>query len=307
MYKTWTMYSLKAITTLTGLTAETLRAWERRYECITPARSTSGRRSYSQQDLEKLKLLVNLTRNGHPIGKIANLDCQQLQQFQQQSAVTLESPHSPFFNQIIDALKDYQIDRCEQLLKRGLLASEPLDYARDILLPALEKVGQLWHDEEINIAQEHMFSSCVKRILLAMINNLHQPSRNNLSMLFATPSGEPHEFGILVSCLIAAGQHFNCYYLGADLPAKDIVEAVQHLKPEVLVIGLVKTPLDLQTKTELEGVINAEPTWKPKLWLGGKGAAHWAKNQQSQPNNVEIINSIDHFHSNAAQLRAISR
>ncbi|WAR43688.1 MerR family transcriptional regulator [Methylomonas rapida] len=295
------MYSIKAITSLTGLTAETLRAWERRYDCISPKRNDSGRRSYSQADLEKLKLLVKLTREGHAISKIAHLTCEQLREFQNQSADTNDTQPSNLFNQIIDALRQYRIERCEQLLKRALLVYEPLDYARDVLLPALHSVGQLWHEEKINIAQEHMFSSCVKRIVLTMVNNLHRPSKHNPSMLFATPSGEPHEFGILLGCLVAAAQQYTCYYVGADLPSKDIIDASRHLKPDVIVIGMVKNPPELQTLLELDRLLDFARTSETKIWLAGAGAEQWHQSPKNKGTCCELISDIDQFHAKAQQ------
>lgn len=294
------MYSIKAITSLTGLTAETLRAWERRYSCIMPVRNSTGRRFYSQQDLEKLTLLVNLTRKGHPIGKLAALDNEQLKDFQTQVAQPTKEP-SPLLTQIIDSLKQYRIERCEQLLKKALIAAEPLDYARDILLPALQAVGELWHDGQLNIAQEHMFSGCIKRIILSMVNNLHHHSKNNPGMLFATPSGDPHEFGILVGCLIAANQGYNCYYLGADLPAKDIIEACQHLKPDVIVMGLVKTPPEQVTIDELHLILKAANASATKVWLGGSGAGFYYDEVTDDLDNCELITDIDHFNAKAQQ------
>lgn len=295
------MYSIKAITSLTGLTAETLRAWERRYDCISPKRNESGRRSYTQADLEKLKLLVKLTRDGHAISKIANFTCEQLREFQNQSADTNDTQQSNLFNQIIDALQQYRIERCEQLLKRALLAYEPLDYARDVLLPALHRVGQLWHEEKINIAQEHMFSSCVKRIVLTMVNNLHRPSKHNPSMLFATPAGEPHEFGILLGCLIAAAQQYTCYYVGADLPSRDIIDASKHLKPDVIVIGMVKTPPEPQTLLQLDHLLGFAKQNQSRIWLAGAGADFWYQKQANPPQFCELIKDIDQFHAKAQQ------
>ena len=295
------MYSVKAITSLTGLTAETLRAWERRYQCINPRRNANGRRSYSQTDLDKLKLLVTLTQNGHPISKIANFSCDQLRQFLKQAPEQNDLQHSNLFNQIIEALQNYRIEQCERLLKRALLAYEPLDYARDILLPALHQIGELWHDEKINIAQEHMFSSCVKRIVLTMVNNLHQPSKHNPSMLFATPSGEMHEFGILIGCLIAAAQQYTCYFVGADLPGLDIVDASRHLNPDIIVIGMVKTPPEQQTLTNLSEVINFASTGKTKIWLAGAGAECWFNKIPMPPEQCELISNIDQFHAKARQ------
>ena len=291
------MYSIKAITSLTGLTAGTLRAWERRYDCITPNRNANGRRSYSQQDLEKLKLLMNLTRNGHAIGKIAHLSCEQLRHFQNQSSEQNDQQKSNLFNQIIDALSHYQIERCEQLLKRALLAYEPLDYAKEILLPALHQIGQLWHEQKINTAQEHMFSSCVKRIVLTMINSLHQPSMNNPSMLFATLCGEQHELGILLGCLIAASQRYTCYYVGADLPAPDLIDACRHLKPQIIMIGMINSPLANSTTDHLEQLIAFADTSQSKIWLAGAGAEDWFGKHTSTLDNCTLIIDIEDFHT----------
>jgi DNA-binding transcriptional MerR regulator len=117
------MYSIKVITLLTGLSAETLRTWERRYACITPQRSDTNRCHYSQQDLEKLTLLAQLTSNGHTISKIANLNGEALRNLQKQVNVSDKYSQHPLLKQIIDAVLDYRIDRCEQMLKRALLAS----------------------------------------------------------------------------------------------------------------------------------------------------------------------------------------
>jgi len=295
------MYSIKAITSLTGLTAETLRAWERRYQCIIPRRSPNGRRYYSQSDLEKLKLLVILTRNGHPISKIANFSCDQLRQFLKQAPEQNDPQQSNLFNQIIEALQNYRLEQCEKLLKRALLAYEPLDYAKHILLPALHQIGQLWHEEKINIAQEHMFTSCVKRIVLTMVNNLHQPSMHNPSMLFATPSGETHELGIMIGCLVAAAQQYTCYFLGADLPGLDIVDASQHLHPDIIVIGMVRTPPEQETLANLSEIVTYASTNKTKIWLAGAGAEHWFRQSSAQATQCEFISTIDQFHAKARQ------
>ncbi len=292
------MYSIKAITLLTGLTAETLRAWERRYTGISPARSENGRRLYSQQELEKLTLLAELTRNGHTISKIAGLNCDELRNLQQTRSSHQDLAH-PLLDQIIETLMAYRIDRCEQLLKRAMVASEPLEYARDILLPALKKVGELWHEQKLSIAQEHMFTCCVNRIVLSMVNNLQNASASSPAMLFATPSGEPHECGILLGCLLAAVQHYRCFFLGANLPGKDIVEAVHHLQPDIIVIGLVRTPPEPLTIEQLQIITSAKETAASTIWIGGEGATYWY--MQSPSSNCELITDIDHFYSKAQQ------
>ncbi len=296
------MYSIKAITTLTGLSAETLRAWERRYTGISPARSDNGRRLYSQQELEKLTLLAQLTRNGHTISKIAGLNSDALRELQRHMQTSGSDVSHPLLHRIIEALMDYRIDHCEQLLKRALVASEPLEYARDILLPALKKVGELWHQEKLSIAQEHMFTCCVHRIVHSLVNNLQNASANSSVMLFATPSGEPHECGILLSCLLAATLQYRCYFLGADLPGKDIVEAARFLQPGIIVIGLVKTPPEPDTIAQLQ-VVTAKAD--AAVWIGGNGADYL--HQHSPVPNCELITDIDHFYNKAQQWMLLAK
>jgi methanogenic corrinoid protein MtbC1 len=297
------MYSIKAITTLTGLSAETLRAWERRYEGVTPARSDNGRRLYSQQDLEKLTLLAELTRSGHTISKIAGLNCEALRNLQQSQTLAKDASH-PLLDQVVDAVLDYRIDRCEQLLKRALLATEPLEYARDILLPGLKRIGELWHEEKLSVAQEHMFTACTNRIVLSMVHNLHNASNSSPAMMFATPSEETHECGILLSCLLAAVQNYRCYYLGANLPGKDIVEAAEHLQPDIIVIGMVRTPPEQLTIEQLQVVLNATG---PAIWIGGSGADHWHQHSAQQFPRCELIIDIEHFYYKSQQWMLLNK
>ena len=293
------MYSIKAIASLTGLGTETLRAWERRYKTIVPDRDDSGHRYYSQQDLDRLTLLANLTRQGHSISKISGLSIEELQKLHKNEDEN-GLIQRQFTEQIVEALLNYRIERCEQLLKRALMANEPLTYLRDILTPALCEVGQLWHDEKLSVAQEHMFSACVKRILLGMVNNLHSFSANRPAMLFATPSGEPHEFGILMCCLLAAELDYNCYYLGPNLPAGDIIEAAEKLKCEVIVMSLVKYPPDIETTADLNHIVQHVNPEKTAIWLGGQGARCWeADREEDLPANMEIILDIDFFYTKA--------
>lgn len=294
------MYSVKAISSLTGLSAETLRAWERRYEGILPARSENGRRQYSAQDLDKLSLLADLTRSGHAISKIVALDCKDLQILKAQASE--DSGQQQLLSQITAALLDYRIERCEQLLKRALLACEPIDYVKGILLPALASVGDLWHQKRINIAQEHMFSSCVKRIVLSMVNNLQNASKTAPAMLFATPSDEPHEFGILLSCLLAASLQYRCYYLGTDLPGQDIVDAIEHLQPAIIVIGLMKSPLEIATIKEFSVIAHAEAVKNIPLWLGGHGGRKFKSEM-----TIEWLEDIDDFYRKAQQWQLLQR
>src|SRR5258708_38084169 len=63
-------FGIAAVERDTGLSKDTLRVWERRYRFPLPARDPSGERVYSQQDVEKLRVLKRLLDQGHRPGKV---------------------------------------------------------------------------------------------------------------------------------------------------------------------------------------------------------------------------------------------
>ena len=65
---------------LAGLSAETLRVWERRYDLSDTERSSSGQRLYSAEQVRRLALLKQLVDQGHAIGILAGLPIDQLQE-----------------------------------------------------------------------------------------------------------------------------------------------------------------------------------------------------------------------------------
>jgi len=70
-------YPIRAVAQMTGISLDTLRAWERRYEAVTPRRSDRGR-VYTEADVNRLRHLGALVDRGHAIGTIARLDDAQL-------------------------------------------------------------------------------------------------------------------------------------------------------------------------------------------------------------------------------------
>src|SRR3982751_879407 len=66
-------YPIGAVSVLTGLTVDTLRAWERRYRIVTPGRDDRGR-LYSETDVRRLQLVAAAVARGHTVGRLAALD-----------------------------------------------------------------------------------------------------------------------------------------------------------------------------------------------------------------------------------------
>src|SRR5690606_19799174 len=65
------VYTVKQVATLTGVTEPTLRAWERRYGVVEPARSSGGYRLYDETQVALLREMAALVSNGVPASHAA--------------------------------------------------------------------------------------------------------------------------------------------------------------------------------------------------------------------------------------------
>ena len=73
------LIEISAVSRLTGLSTHNLRVWESRHGVVSPVRSDSRRRLYSRDDVRKLGMLKALVDRGFSIGRLANLNLEQLE------------------------------------------------------------------------------------------------------------------------------------------------------------------------------------------------------------------------------------
>src|ERR1051325_7182624 len=67
----------------TGLSPHVIRIWEKRYQAVLPQRSQTNRRYYAEEDIQRLRLLKDLTDNGLRIGNIARLSLRELREMKE--------------------------------------------------------------------------------------------------------------------------------------------------------------------------------------------------------------------------------
>ena len=81
------LYSIGTVARLTGLKPDNLRAWERRYGLGASHKSATGRRQYTQSDLDHLQLIAALVNDGARIGEIANSERKTLEMLLRQRGI----------------------------------------------------------------------------------------------------------------------------------------------------------------------------------------------------------------------------
>jgi DNA-binding transcriptional MerR regulator/methylmalonyl-CoA mutase cobalamin-binding subunit len=270
------LYPIRAVSKLTGVSIDTLRAWERRYQVITPQRDERGR-LYTEADVQRLRLLNAAVEKGHAIGRLATMSDEELRGLiagpvtvtDGAEATKLARPGVPPLvpHSVIAAIKRLDYAEAERELSFLAAVLAPRELVHRVALPLMRQVGEDWHEGKLSVAQEHMTSALLRNLLGSLIP-LYRRASPAGKLLFATPSGEHHEFGILLSAMLAAGGGLGIVYLGADLPAEEIVAAAQKTAPQAVVLGFIGANGAKTAMKELQKVAQKLPA-QIELWVGG--------------------------------------
>jgi len=272
-------YPIRAVSRLTGISIDTLRAWERRHDAVTPVRDERGR-MYTDADVARLRLLRQAVEQGHSIGRLAGLTDTDLLGLAVPGGTTAAPaadpvrPAWPDTAALSAALQKYDAASIDREIARLAAVLRPLELLRDVLMPVLVKVGDDWHRGRAGIAQEHLMSSTVRHILGSFLRLYAQPDAK-VRLVFATPSGDRHEIGTLGAAMLAASSGLGVAYLGPDLPAREIVGSVKPAGAQVVVLGLTMASAGKARERELRAIVRDLPG-DVELWAGGHGAERHA-------------------------------
>lgn len=273
-------YPIRAVAKLTGIAVDTLRAWERRYGAVKPARTPRGR-LYNEADVRRLILLHTALEGGHAIGQVATLSDAELQQLSlarfpsgrayREASEPGPRTEFPELSALLDAIESFDSPAINAELGRLALLLSPSELVHKAVLPVMRLTGENWENGTYQVAQEHMFSACVRSLLGGLIR-LQRPGNGAARLMLATPSGELHEFGILAAAMLAVEHDFQVTYLGPNLPAPDIISAAGKCAPHVVVLGIMKTNATPLVRQDVD-LLALELPLATELWLGGSGAA----------------------------------
>jgi methanogenic corrinoid protein MtbC1 len=273
-------HPIQVVVRRTGLTADVLRAWERRYAAVEPRRSRGGRRLYSDADIERLRLLKRAAAAGRSIGQIASLATDRLaalvreDETQDAGEATPARPRAPsaaarHVEQALAAVTDLDAARLRVVLSRAAVALTAEEFLEQVMEVVLQRIGAGWHAGELGIAHEHLASSVVNHVLGTMVSSASGRDAAP-AIVVATPSGERHELGAMMAAAAAAAAGWKVVYLGADAPADSIVMAADRHAPRVVALSVIHPQPGADITREVELLRERLPK-DVTLAVGGSG------------------------------------
>lgn len=271
------LFPIKVVAQRTGLSPHLIRAWERRYKAIAPARSATNRRLYSEADIARILALHHVKEMGYSLKQIAQLSTEQLLAMVSDTArsanvreVPTESSPEAHLSACLSAVERFDAEGLRQALNHAAVALSRSVLIERVLLPLMHKIGECWREGSLRIGHEHMASTVVHAFLGNMERAPAYPT-NAPVLIVTTPVGQFHEIGALAAAAIAASEGWHAMYLGPNLPAEEIAHAVYQSRAHAVALSIVYPGDDPSLPAELEKLRRSLPRHVAIL-VGGRSA-----------------------------------
>lgn len=260
--------SIGDICTETGLSADVIRVWERRYGFPMPLRLPSGHRRYRREDLLRLRLMAEAVAHGHRPSVVARASEETLKRL-------LIRGDNPGADVLYEAVVAMDTDRMRRLFREALTLMGWKAFLQRTVSPLLDRVGMAWAEGAIGVHHEHL----VTEVLEDLLRELRQecqvlPGRG--AVMLCTLPGERHRLGLLMAALAYATQGVRTELLGVDLPVASIAQAARALKVDRVAVSLSSQSAG---ETSRRLLLDLQERLPPhcRLIIGGQGAVRTRK------------------------------
>jgi methanogenic corrinoid protein MtbC1 len=172
------------------------------------------------------------------------------------------------------------------------------DFYQKIIHPAMYEVGLLWQNDMISVAQEHLASAIVQRLISEIYIKEDKSSIQYGKGVITAIANEYHEIGTRMVADVLELEGWDIKHLGANTPVEELVEYLKNEQP--FFVGISATmPFNVSSVKEvIDAIQSTEALEDMKILVGGKvfnetpnlwkkvGADAWGKSIQD---TVDIV------------------
>lgn len=141
-------------------------------------------------------------------------------------------------NTLFDALAQGQAEETTGLLVKSYLDKRPLASIFDQLLAtAMRKIGDLWHQGDLTVAQEHLATRAALLALQTLDKVVSEPEPNNLLAICCSTEDDFHELPVQCTELMLKHEGWEVLNLGPNTPFYALTEMVARLHPALICVA----------------------------------------------------------------------
>lgn len=273
-------FSIGAVVKMTGISADTIRTWERRYGRPKAFRNEVGHRRYDLDTCELLVLVQKLISRGSRPSEVLHLSRQELEARLDPVAL-LGAPTVPEISAPeraaeyaaslllkVEQLDGAQVDKGLNLAWKALGPAMSLEH---LVIPLIRDIGERWEHGRLGVHHEHLFSARLRQFLgnqwQALADHNHGPL-----IAMATPVREEHELGLQLAAMYFAMEGCRVLFLGPCTPAPVLLDAARQAQADALALSLSSSCERAAVREYLSQLLREYD--KSRILVGGFGARH---------------------------------
>ena len=250
---------------------------------MQPQRTEGGQRNYSDADIERLKLLVSATEAGRQIGQVARLPDDELRAMVAADESALPAQSTTPDNQpevgaylvnALDAVEQFDSATLESTLRAAALRLPSEQMLDHVMGPLLQMIGSGWNEGRFPPANGHLATTIIRRVLTWM-TEYPVVGEDAPAIVVCTPAFQMHDLGAMLVATAAASNGWRVTYLGASLPARELVRAATLAKADTIALSIVHPTDDIRVVHDLRELRASLPA-QTALVVGGAGASAYA-------------------------------
>ncbi|MGD9309026.1 MAG: MerR family transcriptional regulator [Desulfosarcina sp.] len=244
--------SIGYVSAQTGLSTHVLRAWERRYQAVTPQRTPTGRRLYASTDIDRLHLLKRLIQMGYSISRVAGMSVAELLKLAETDAKSAAGHRQPtpiaaasgsadctaFVDQCLQAVSALDSRALRRSLGNASAAFSHQTLLESIIHPFMQQVGRHWSKGSFRIMHGNLASVVVEGFFSSILERHSNDPSARPCLLIATPAGQFCYLGALSVAVTAQDHGWEPLFMGANLPAEEIAAAQSVLETQMLALSI---------------------------------------------------------------------
>lgn len=274
--------SITAVERETGISKDTLRAWEKRYGFPQPLRDASDDRLYPHEQVQRLKRIRRLLDAGHRPGKVAHLSDESiyelLDKISDLSKTNKKAPTASEETQrLLLAIECHQSALLRDDLQRTLMRKGLGAFVTEVVAPLSIAVGESWAQGRFEVFEEHLYTEVVTNVLRSSLGNLkHSELSKSPKVLLTTFPQEMHGLGLLMVEALLTLEGCECISLGTQTPITDIARAASAHKVDIVALSFSNLHNQVSVHASLRA-LRSELDADTGIWVGGSCQALYQK------------------------------
>ncbi|HET6493810.1 MAG TPA: cobalamin-dependent protein [Thermoleophilia bacterium] len=153
---------------------------------------------------------------------------------------------------------------------------------RDVLAPLIVDIGAGWQEGQVAVWEEHMATAMVRTVVEILYPGVLKAkltvSQTGRRVLLAAPPEEAHDLGLRMVSDRFDMAGWTTYFLGADMPIDEIVDAARKLHVDAVVLSSATHYHRVALRACVDRIERELP--HVRVWVGGSafvyGGEDWA-------------------------------